>query len=342
MVHQMTVRTPDELVAVVPHLLGFRPQDSIVLMPVRPGLPVARIDLPHTADDRDKMLDAIVKPYASHAQIGAQVALVSYSDDPADADLASARLAGALEDAGIDTTTRIWANDKRWVDLDDGATGLRTPEAANRIAAETVMAGMPRPADSRESLAEPLIGDREPVGQALPDVRDAARYNDPTSERDWALGRIGEFHANGNRLNDADAARMLVGIESTKVRDGLWEDMSRENAHSHVALWSDLTARAPDDVRTPAATMLAFSSWLDGNGAKAWSALGQIPQGQSSYPMAQLVAGALQQGINPNQWDQIKAASPLAETSEPPSRGQRHERNIDPGQSRPGPAGPAR
>ncbi|MGP4029829.1 DUF4192 family protein [Actinomadura sp. 3N407] len=37
----------------------------------------------------------------------------------------------------------------------------------------------------------------------------------------------------------------------------------------HTALWTDLTRRAPDEVRTAAATMLAFSGWLGSNGAKA-------------------------------------------------------------------------
>ena len=62
----------------------------------------------------------------------------------------------------------------------------------------------------------------------------------------------------------------LDALEHKLTRDALWSDMSRDNAASHNALWTDLTRRAPDEVRTPAATMLAFSAWLAGDGAKAW------------------------------------------------------------------------
>lgn len=67
---------------------------------------------------------------------------------------------------------------------------------------------------------------------------------------------------------------------------------------STTPLWTDLTRRAPDEVRTPAATLLAFSSWPGGNGAKAWCALDQIPDGLP-YPMAALLATVLQEGVNP-------------------------------------------
>lgn len=41
----------NELLAAVPHVLGFKPEEPIVLVPFRPGLPVTRVDLPKTAAD---------------------------------------------------------------------------------------------------------------------------------------------------------------------------------------------------------------------------------------------------------------------------------------------------
>jgi hypothetical protein len=132
-----------------------------------------------------------------------------------------------------------------------------------------------------------------------------------------------------------------VAIESTGTRDALWEDMSRETATSHTALWTDLTRRAPDEVRTPAATLLAFSSWLGGNGAKAWCALDQIPDGPP-YSMASLVATVLQDGVNPAVWEQLRAAAPVTEAYDPPSPTHRHERDIPKGPEAPGRGAPSR
>src|SRR3546814_10654640 len=61
--------------------------------------------------------------------------------------------------------------------------------------------------------------------------------------------------------------------------------MSRENHTSHMALWNDLTRRAPDEVRAAPASMLGFASWLHGDGAKAWCALDQVPADRP-YSMA--------------------------------------------------------
>ena len=47
----VNVKGVDELTAVIPHLLGFQPTESMVVVPLSPGPPVARIDLPTSAQD---------------------------------------------------------------------------------------------------------------------------------------------------------------------------------------------------------------------------------------------------------------------------------------------------
>ena len=74
------------------------------------------------------------------------------------------------------------------------------------------------------------------------------------------------------------SGRVAVAVESTPTRDRLWLDMNRGNAGSHVALWTDMTKRAPDEVRAAPASMLGFASWLSGHGALAWCALDQVPR----------------------------------------------------------------
>jgi len=309
----LVVQSPDELLAAVPHVLGFNPEESIILVPFGPGLPITRVDLPKTARDREEVWDAIGDVYGRNAQPGARVGIVCITEDRRNAELASQHLAAGLEKVGVATQLRLWATDERWVELNTGQAGNRSEDTSTRIAAESVMAGSARPAATRASLAESLVGDREPIAAVLPAVREAAQRSTPVAERNWAVGRLEEFHADGNRLSEPDAARLLVAIESTGARDALWEDMSRDNATAHTAVWTDLTRRAPDEVRTPAASLLAFSSWLGGDGAKAWCALDQIPEGPP-YPMAALIATVLQQGGHPDLWERAGATGPETET----------------------------
>lgn len=298
----LVVQSPDELLAAVPHVLGFKPEESIVLMPFRPGLPITRVDLPRTAADREQIWDALSGPYGRHAQPGARLGIICITEDRRSAELASQHLSNRLKDVGITTHIRLWSDGERWREFNTGQTGMQTPSTAERIAAATVLTGAAQPAASRESLAASMVGDREPIGQLLPAARAAAAASTPAAEREWALDRLEQFHADGNRLSDVDGARMLVALETVSTRDALWQDMSRENTTSHMAIWTDLTRRAPDEVRAAPASMLGFASWLHGEGAKAWCALDQVPA-DPPYSMAAIVAAALQNGVHPREWE---------------------------------------
>ena len=82
--------------------------------------------------------------------------------------------------------------------------------------------------------------------------------------------------------------------------------MSREDAPVFSEFWQDLVRRAPTEVRDTPATMLALSSFLEGNGAQAWVALDQLSK---SDPLADLVAAALEQAVDPREWDRALPAA---------------------------------
>lgn len=301
--HVVRVQSPDELLAAVPHLLGFNPEESVVLVAFSPERPVARVDLPRTAEERERRLEAVRAGMCRHTQPGDTMAVICFSEDRRSSELASRHLAAGLErELGVAVPLRLWATDERWVELTTGRAGDRTQEAAIRIAAEAVRAGAPPPAASRTSLAASLVGDRAPVVALLPYAHVIANQSPPLFESAWALERLEQFHADGNRLTDVDATRMLVAIESISCRDAIWDDMSQDNAASHVAMWTDLTRRAPDEVRAPAGSLLAFASWLQGDGARARCALEQVPADRP-YSMAGIVASALQNGLSPKVWE---------------------------------------
>ncbi len=171
-----------------------------------------------------------------------------------------------------------------------------------------MLAGRAQPANNRDALAASLIGDREPVAQLLPETREESTQSTPHREGAWALGRLQQFHADGVRLTDRDAARLLVAAESIPTRDALLNDIGRDNSASHVALWTDLTSRAPDDVRAAPAALLGFAAWQNGNGAMAWCALDQVPR-DKPYALADLVAAAIQTGMHPREWEAAKLLS---------------------------------
>ena len=62
----------------------------------------------------------------------------------------------------------------------------------------------------------------------------------------------------------------------------------------------------PDEVRTAPASLLAFGSWLSGDGAMAWCALDHVPQGKP-YALGNLVATAIERGLHPREWEAAKS-----------------------------------
>jgi hypothetical protein len=298
----LSIQNPDELIAVIPHLLGFKPEESIVFLPMRSDLPVARVDLPTTTRDRDFVWNSISDAFRRYAQPGTSVGIVCITADRALAEEVGPEFAARLDTIGIDTRLVVWADETRWADLDTGDMGLQTDAARERIAAATVLTGRAQPATSRDSLATSLVGDREPIARLLSETRNPARENTAKLEGLWALGRMQRFQRDGVRLSDGDAARLLVAVGSTPTRDRLWLDMNRGNAASHVALWTDMTQRAPDEVRAAPASLLGFAGWLSGHGALAWCALDQVPK-DKPCALANLVATAVQTGMHPREWE---------------------------------------
>jgi hypothetical protein len=341
----LVVNSRDELIAAVPHVVGFEPDESVVLVPTySQRLPAARVDLPLTADERATVLAKLRGPIDRYGQPGDAMAVICFTEDGHGAELASRHLADGLDALGVRTPLRLWATDERWVDLDTGQAGGRTQEAATRITAEAVATGARRPAASREALADSLRGDRGPVAALLPFAQVIAKEA-PDFEREWTQERLEQFHADGHRLSDIDATRILLAVQKTTCRDAMWDDMNADNIASHMTLWTDLTRRAPDEVRAPAASLLAFSSWLNRDGATAWCAIDQVPP-EPPYTIARIVASALDEGVDPQVWDDnrdvIRAlAGHVDESYVPQPPGHRHHANAPaPGPARPGPAPP--
>src|SRR3546814_19473246 len=103
----LVVQSPDELLAAVPHVLGFKPEESIVLVPFRSGLPITRVDLPKTAADREEVWDAISGPYGRPARPGSRLAILCFTDDRRSAELARPDRQSAVEGKCVSVSVEL-------------------------------------------------------------------------------------------------------------------------------------------------------------------------------------------------------------------------------------------
>src|SRR3954454_19152773 len=94
----VNVKGVNELAAVVPHLLGFQPTESLVVVPLSPGPPVARVDLPKTGSDREEVAEQLLGAYLANTTQGSMLAVLCFTEDLRAAELTSHELAARLRE----------------------------------------------------------------------------------------------------------------------------------------------------------------------------------------------------------------------------------------------------
>ena len=323
----LRVRSPHDLLAVVPYVLGFHPEESLVLVSVGAAEQQfhARIDLPRGPEAGGQVADYLAAVCARHRLT--TVAVVAYTADAVAAEAAVASLRGALraDPPTSKVVVALRADGTSWWALDeDGRAGpgrgTSYDVSSHPLASQAVVEGRVALA-SRAELAASLRADErevEAVSEAVSEVLSATvcatvsatvsglerrrGADGPGTERRWVGARVREFLADGRRLDGADVARLLVALSDRRARDVAWAQMSREVAPRHVDLWRDVVRRSPTELRAAPAGLLGFAAWLAGDGALAWCAIDVCQESDPGYRLAALLTDALAGAVPPSAW----------------------------------------
>ena len=127
----LRAKSPADLLAMVPHVLGFHPEDSLVVMTVGDAEhPVhARVDLP---DDQAGMAEVLAQIDQALARNGVRrVAVLTYTDDHCLALELVSRLTHLFDAGGVAVVEAVRADGERWYSS-PGATGRAARRAGRR------------------------------------------------------------------------------------------------------------------------------------------------------------------------------------------------------------------
>lgn len=307
----VTIQSSDEAIAAIPHLLGFEPRESLVVVPVGGGrAPVARLDLPGTTEDAREVVEVLSETYGSRRWGEVAVLVVCFSQSPASTAPFSVELENALAEHDVVVVRRLAAGETTWIDFTTNTTGVRTEAAKDLIGAEAAFAGRRLPFGSREELSAQFVGNTELIEDSLPEARTGREQSTRELERRYCQAVVEKYQVDHERLDLGDAARLLVNLE---VDTGLFLQMAGEirtqTAHEWLPLWKDLTKHAPDEVRAEPACLAALAAWCVGDGASAWSALDRVPPDLPAehpvVPVAHLLRQSLNSAAHPSTWDTI-------------------------------------
>lgn len=318
---RITLRSPADLIAAIPYLLGFHPARSVVLVAFTGGRAVfaARGDLPGP-DPRNPAALADGVLAAAAAQRPAAIALIGYGPATAvDPLLTACQQAARQHRIPVQDVLRV--DGGRWWSYlceDPGCCppgGTPIDVSSHEIAAACAFAGLPA-LPTREDLAaqvapvdgparEAMTAATAQAGQRLtrlvtglpPRGRRAVLTAEGRTAVTAAITRYGD----GSTLDDHELAWLSLLLVSTPVRDLAWQAIA--TTEPHLRLWTDATRRVEPSLVAAPASLLAFTAWRAGNGALARLALDRALRQAPDYSMALLLADGLRQGLPPSLLD---------------------------------------
>jgi Domain of unknown function (DUF4192) len=322
------IGSPAALLAIVPQLLTFEPQLSLVLLGAEPPRGrvrlTVRFDLPRTPDL------ALADEIARRA-IGVLVAqgfqagvAVGYGPGRLVTPVADA-IRGHAAKLGFRLSEVLRAEGGRyWSYLCTEPTccspdGEPYDVAGHPVTAAFAQAGAPPVLASRDELAALIAPLDGPEGEAMFQATVRAEERSArllaraaASGREGAARRligsagleavrvtIDTYQAGGELSSDADAAWLLVVLRDLRIRDDAWSRMDPAHMKDHLRLWMDLTRRARPGYAAAAASLLAFVAWQNGNGALANIALDRAQADNPEYSMARLLREVIDSGAPP-------------------------------------------
>ncbi|MER5638691.1 DUF4192 domain-containing protein [Kitasatospora sp. NPDC002227] len=333
------MRGPSDMAEMLPYLLGFFPDDSIVVVGLHgPRLEqggVIRLDIPDNqetwpsvAADTARLLVELSEQRGRRPD---QV-LVYLCHDPADGDCPAtisrlAPLADGLTDAfraqGVKVRESLGIADGRWWSFlcrgttccGPAGTPIRSARVPSAIAAAATFAGL-APRGSRKEITAGLV----PVGPT-----DAERYLaelhragpeligllSRPSERSALVERTSglidaameKFRAGAEELDAEHTARLLTGLQVRECRDRGAEYLEPEELVTAQRLWRYLARRAVPPFESFGAaplTLLAWTSWLADDTATARIVLSRALDLDGDYTLAQLLYESLNAGLRPD------------------------------------------
>lgn len=321
---RISLHSPAALCCAIPHLLGFRPTSSAVVVWLARGriILTQRIDLPaaheipdwsravwghHGVRAADEIVAVMIPPEGGEAQAGVDI-------DGAVDDLVDQAAQRRLSVRDV-----VLHSGDRWRSLTCAETGCCPPEGERidpalgiAIAAEFAIEGS-APEPSREVVVRALL----PVPAEVDAVMRTGvldRTHRPRDRELWRDGCISNmvcwWSTAGADDRPGRLAHLLLGLRDVRVRDTLlWEMCQLSAGELRIAqgqLARLLRSSPPRDV-AGIATCVGLCAWLNGDGVRAAAAAELAHEDDPHHALGQMLRGALVVGIPPTHWRAVIA-----------------------------------
>jgi len=294
-----TISSPQSLVAMLPAIIGFRPQQSLLVATVASHqLGVAmRVDLtPTLAEDVGQLVELAARQDAD------SVLVVVVDDTDTDHHALIASLTAGMEARNITVEGAVSVPEivtgATWRCIQDqcGASGAIDDPKATPMALAAVLAGRPifRTRDELVALVAPAPETTVPVAPVAELVdADAARR-----AVEAILAAMNDVEC-GTMPDSAALAALAAPLTDVRVRDTLFATALSTRAAAAETLWLAMARVLPSRLRAEALCLVGWSSYVRGDGPLAGVAFAAALAEHAEHSMARLLDEALQGGASP-------------------------------------------
>jgi hypothetical protein len=308
---RLTLRQPDELLAIIPYLVGFHPDESIVAVLVRSGQIVlaARIDLPpeSAADQLAKKIDSWAKQYRAQT-----IALVAYSADSLPAHRLLTKLMDRL--ATHKLIDVLYVGHGRWWSLTCSdkccpLSGTPYDPSSHPVSAKAVFAGLSARADRRE-LEATVSGPPESELARLEALAVDLRGEVESLDKHGAAARlltsiVGPALSDRAALDERTCLLLALLVTDIRIRDLAWALIRFSNAEEHVRLWGGVVAVVPPILAAAPLCLLGMAAWISGAGALLNCCSERLSHLDPDYSMGRLLEEISERALPPSLWQEI-------------------------------------
>lgn len=242
------VTRPADFAGAAAAVLGFEPHGSLMLLPITPGRPHARIDYPHTPEALVAVAAEFGALYREHP--GPLVVLCFTEDRTHALDAVTALV--AILDGICDVVQALQIDGDEVLNAATVEVVDRiTPAMRQAVRAHLVTEGHRVPSEPRGPSAGGLQSRAAPAPEnfeASAEILAAASTDTAlmADEVQWTQETIRIHTLTGLRTDDAATARVIVNITTPDIADAALGRIDRENAAAHVVFWTDLVRRSPE------------------------------------------------------------------------------------------------
>ena len=340
----LKLRGPTGLVAAVPSLLGFHPQESLVVLCIRPpGLvgPVVRADLDGSGQPPPAAMAAQLASFA--IRYGQTAAVICYTEQGGRPPLLDETIA-ALDRGDMPIFVVLTVRDgvirSSWTaEIEAADHGLPEPPdddpQAQAMAVLNVGSGR-GVLRNRDALRASIAA---PVGDALTEARAAILgfceelsslpADVPQIEATMvargsrAMTRARRELRQAGRVATGTAAELIVLTNSVAVRDAVIARAVAQYDTDWVATFISVVTRCPPEEAAEICSVLAVVAYRYGDGALSQVAIDRCLAAEPRHRLGHLLLSATGAGLPPEELAELAGADPAARRRPRRARGRR-------------------